>query len=577
MIKKFLLLSLSFTLYALGFTLGCYAKDITILYTGDTHAMLYTCSCPIETDGGVARRATLVKQLRGQDPQALLLDSGSFFAGGLMDEYTQNTDLDKERTLVNLKAMGLMKYDAVSVGDDELNFGKDFLLDAISKSKLNFLSTNLKAKEVLPYIMKDVSGTKVAITAVTNLAAKNKVGSLEIADPRAAVAATVQEARKNGANIIVLLSRLGENEDLNLINQIKDIDILIGKSSHEQGPSTKQGNTLILRPSWQGRKLGKATITVKDNKIADSKVDEIGISDKISDDPEILAVLPQCFSDGNCKKKGFIGSCSNPGTLSAKCSFQEPSKINLLVITSKDCVVCNPQSTIDALKKQLPGIVVSYLYHPDKKADKLIKDFDIAGLPVYLFGKEIEKEKHFDLLKEKMEAKGDYYMLKPQFAGLSYFLNRKKIQGKFDLFMSLFDENSSKILEVVKEFNPTIHFLAIEQQGMFGAAAGKLEIEECLRSICVQKHYPEAFWEYISCRAKNINSSWWEDCLGKFNADQIRSCSKGLEGATLLKENISLNKELQIMAGPTYLVDNQQIFSSQGAPSKEELKKAIKR
>jgi hypothetical protein len=42
------------------------AKDVVILYTGDTHAMLYTCSCPKEPDGGVARRATLVKKLEAK-------------------------------------------------------------------------------------------------------------------------------------------------------------------------------------------------------------------------------------------------------------------------------------------------------------------------------------------------------------------------------------------------------------------------------------------------------------------------------------------------------------------------------
>src|SRR4030042_1321919 len=116
-----------------------YAKEITILYTGETHAMLYPCSCPKEIDGGVSRRATLIKQLRKENPDALVLDSGSFFAGGLTDEYTQNAELDKARTQVNLKAIELMHYDALAIGDDELNFGKEFLLENLRKFNLNFL------------------------------------------------------------------------------------------------------------------------------------------------------------------------------------------------------------------------------------------------------------------------------------------------------------------------------------------------------------------------------------------------------------------------------------------------------
>ena len=106
--------------WCLGLSMRAYAKDITILFTGQTHAMLYTCSCPIETDGGVMRRASLIKSLRKQNPEALLIDSGGFFAGGLLDEYTANVDLDRQRTEINLKAMSLMRYDAVCVSADGL-------------------------------------------------------------------------------------------------------------------------------------------------------------------------------------------------------------------------------------------------------------------------------------------------------------------------------------------------------------------------------------------------------------------------------------------------------------------------
>ncbi|MDP2043644.1 MAG: hypothetical protein Q8K15_00570, partial [Candidatus Omnitrophota bacterium] len=118
----------------------CYAKEVTILYTGQTHAMLYPCSCPIQQDGGVARRATLIKELRKKHPGLLLLDCGSFTAGGLMDEYTQNSRLDMQRTEVNLKAMDLMRFDALAVGPEEFNFGKDFLLKNAKKTAPAFLS-----------------------------------------------------------------------------------------------------------------------------------------------------------------------------------------------------------------------------------------------------------------------------------------------------------------------------------------------------------------------------------------------------------------------------------------------------
>jgi hypothetical protein len=102
------------------------------------------------------------------------------------------------------------------------------------------------------------------------------------------------------------------------------------------------------------------------------------------------------------------------------------------------------------------------------------------------------------------------------------------------------------------------------------------EIEEYLRCVCVKKYYPQRFWNYLICRARNINSSWWDDCLGGVDTQRIRNCAKGSEGRLLLKKNISLNKEVQVSLGLSYLLENRQIFSSRGVPSKEELRKIIK-
>ncbi len=156
----------------LGFSLRVYAEEITILYTGETHSMLYPCNCPIQPDGGVARRATLIKEIRKTNKNVLLLDSGDVFASGKMDEYAQNAQLDQERTVVNLKAMKLMQYDAVTVGDDEFNFGKETFEENIGKAKLNFISSNIQSDKIPPYLIKQIGRTKIGIIGLTKSVAK---------------------------------------------------------------------------------------------------------------------------------------------------------------------------------------------------------------------------------------------------------------------------------------------------------------------------------------------------------------------------------------------------------------------
>jgi 5'-nucleotidase len=552
-----------------------YAKEITILYTGNTHAMLYPCSCPVERDGGITRRAAFVKEIRRKSPELLLLDCGSFTAGGLMDEYTQNTRLDMQRSEVNLKAMELMRYDAVAIGGDEFNFGKDFFLKNAEKNNPVFLSANLESSKVKPYIIRQVSGIKIGIIGLTNLAASQKSEGLRVSPPKA-MGQLVSRLKDEGAEVVIVLSTLGKKEDIDLISKVKDIDVLfMGNNPAKEELEAKVGSTFIVRPSWQGRKLGKLTLVVKNGKLLNCKAEDIRMSEEIADDPEVQAILPRCYSDANCKKDGITGSCQNPGELKADCLFVEPNKLRLVVISAKDCVVCNTQPVIDLLKRQFPGISAEFV--DKEKAPNLIKDLSIKVLPAYIIGGEVEKEKNFDSFKNSLEFIGGMYLLKPQASGISYFIDRQIKKGRLDLFFSIFDKDASGLLLTLREFNPALHFLAVEKDKGFDAANGALEVEEYLRGVCVQKYYPQRFWDYLICRAKNINTSWWEDCLPEADALKISSCAKGAEGVLLLKENIALNKEVQASLGLSYLLDNYQIFSSRGVPDKEELRKIIKK
>ncbi|MFH0855316.1 MAG: hypothetical protein V1869_02185 [Candidatus Omnitrophota bacterium] len=572
---------ISFVICNLSFiTSPAYAQDkeLALIYTGETHSMLYHCDCPVEPDGGVARRATLIKQLKKSHPDVLVLDSGNFFSGGLLDQNTQNTQLDMRRAEVNLAAMGLMGYDAVNISDDEFNFGKEFFNENLSRSKLPFVSANLKSDIVSPYIIKEVSGIKVGIVGLTNPAAKQKAGPLQLAGPKQALESSVRQLKKKGVGLVILLSNLGEPGDSGIIEAVPGISVVIDGHGHSgEELFTRVGNTVILRPIWQGRKLGLALLGIKDGKIGNVKVEALRLSDKIDSDPAVTAILPRCFSDNECKKEGLIGACQDPGKDNAGCLFTEAAKAHLTIITAKDCLAFNSELIIRFLRKQFANLDISYIYYPDKKALKLLDDFKATGLPVFLLGKEIAKDKNFDNLKPNLIESDDFYMLKPAVGGISYFIKRQRDKGKLDLFISLFDKDSFGVLNVLKEFNPAVHFLASLKGDKIETMHGDLEAEEDLRAVCVQKHYPQAFWSYITCRAKGIDSSWWDDCAVGMDLNKIKSCARTEEGRGLLKKNCGLNQEVGVMFGPTYLLDNIQIFSSKGAPSKEELKKIIRK
>lgn len=555
------------------FANACFAEEVAILYTGQTHAMLYDCGCHNEPDGGVARRASLVKSLRKENPHLLLLDSGSFSASGIYDEYGQNAELDKLRTQLQLKAMEVMRYDAAALGEDELNFGSKFLKESIGRSKIAFLSANLKIKGARPYVLKRAGRLNIGIIGVTNPSAAKKAPDIEFLQAKEAVENAVLELKRKNANIIILLCNMAEEDSARLIEEIPGIDIVIsGLNPKAKEQSVKVGSALLLRPAWQGRKLDKLTLFFEDEKIKDYKIEQIRLSEDVGDDEEVIGFLPACFSDRDCRKEGYAGTCLEPATKAAACTFTQRRKLKLTVITPSDCRVCRTEEAIQSLAAYFPGLTTVLLdFSSDVQAQKLANDLGLKTLPAFLLDKDAQLDKAFAQVQDNFELKAEFYVLKPQAGGIGYFLDRKQEKERFDLFISLFDEGSLPILEAVRPYSPFVHFLAVEENKGFDAKNGAVEVEEYLRSACVQEYYPQKFWDYILCRAKEPRTSWWPQCLDSNDTEKISSCARGETGERLLRENIRLNKELQILLGPTYLLDNREVFSSQGPPSKQEL------
>ena len=550
------------------------ASEITLLYTGETHAMLYPCSCPVEADGGIARRATLIKDIRKSSSNVVLVDSGAFFAGGLLDEYTQSTELDMTRTKVSLAAMNAMKYDAAAVGDEEFNFGRQFMEDQAKGSGFPFVSANCASPHISPFVIKSFPGVKVGIIGLTPVSVRPKTGGIDISEPAAAVAMAVTKVKAAGADIVVLLSHLGEADDLELIKAIDGIDVLvIGNGRSKQEPFSKIGSTLLLRPSWQARRLGKALLKIKDRAVVDYKVEEIRLSDAIPDDAAVAALGPQCFMDSNCKKGVRKGTCQNPGTGRAKCVFPQEIKVQLAVVAPKNCPTCRIDDALQSFKKQFPGLQVSTVLYPGGAASKMIEEFGLKTLPSYIFDQALSKDPGYADMKDRFELIKGSYLLKPQFGGVALFLGRPLIEKKIDVFLSLYDPAITTLLFALEEFNPDVHFLAAHSNGQIVTAKGLPELEEIKRCVCVKKYYPAFFWNYLNCRVRNIESSWWQDCLGELDPGVIKTCAQGAEGIALLEQNIAMNEELEIISSPTYVVNNQNIFSSKQPPSKDEFRK----
>src|SRR5436853_7166038 len=115
---------------ALGETL------ITILHTNDTHSQIDPMRENDKTyagKGGVARRATLVKRVRQENPNTLLIDAGDVLQGTPYFNFYKSE--------VEYKAMSMIGYDAGTIGNHEFDNGVESLAKAMSFANFDIVST----------------------------------------------------------------------------------------------------------------------------------------------------------------------------------------------------------------------------------------------------------------------------------------------------------------------------------------------------------------------------------------------------------------------------------------------------
>src|SRR3989442_14050548 len=132
---------------------------ITILHTNDTHSQID----PIDDSdkqyggkGGVARRATLVKRIRKENPNTLLIDAGDVFQGTPYFNFYKGE--------VEYKAMSLIGYDVGTLGNHDFDNGVDALAAEMRFANFDFVSSNYDlrgtplAARVKRYVVRVIGG-----------------------------------------------------------------------------------------------------------------------------------------------------------------------------------------------------------------------------------------------------------------------------------------------------------------------------------------------------------------------------------------------------------------------------------
>lgn len=344
-------------LFALGLLCSSVAtaqaseRSFTILHTNDWQSRLlgfgpnneYTPATTGDDDtvGGVARLATLLAQRRaaaGEQP-VLLLDGGDFSMGTLFHTVTRETGGE-------LRLMTELGYDAATLGNHEFDFrpaGLAAMISAAYRIKgdalMPLLSSNLgfdpqrpeddslkahyDAGRILPYTLIDKGGIRFGLFGLLGnnaVAVSPMIKPARFADPVATAKATVAKLRKEGAEVVILLSHMGvvkqddgswRGEEVELVEQVPGIDIVVGGHSHTALPQPVlvNGRTPVMQAGSEIQHLGELRMRLG----ADGKPQVVDyqlhpINDQIAGDAAVTARVEdfkQVVSEQMLAPKGY--------------------------------------------------------------------------------------------------------------------------------------------------------------------------------------------------------------------------------------------------------------------------------
>ncbi|WP_367568459.1 bifunctional UDP-sugar hydrolase/5'-nucleotidase [Lacrimispora sp.] len=252
-------------------------QDIVVLYTNDVH-------CGVDDNIGYAGLSLYKKEMQAQTPYVTLIDAGDAIQGAPIGTLSDGGYL--------IDIMNQVGYDFAVPGNHEYDYGMPRFLELAGKLNCGYYSSNFMdlrtgAPVFEAYKMFTYGDTKVAFVGATTPESFTKSTPAYFQDENGnyiygfcedesgqklynRIQESVNSARAEGADYVVLVGHLGENGTTDrwtsdsVIKNTTGIDILIDGHSHEEYEKyvkDKEGRDVLLTQAGTKLKsIGKLTL-----------------------------------------------------------------------------------------------------------------------------------------------------------------------------------------------------------------------------------------------------------------------------------------------------------------------------
>ncbi|AYF08140.1 MULTISPECIES: bifunctional 2',3'-cyclic-nucleotide 2'-phosphodiesterase/3'-nucleotidase [Bacillus] len=279
--------------------------NLRILETSDIHVNLMNYDYyQTKTDNkvGLVQTATLVNKAREEAKNSVLFDDGDALQGTPLGDYVANKindpkkPVDPSYTHPLYRLMNLMKYDVISLGNHEFNYGLDYLNKVISKTEFPVINSNVykddkdnneendqnyfKPYHVFEKEVEDESGQKQKVKIgvmgfvppqVMNWDKANLEGKVKAKDIVETAKKMVPKMKAEGADVIVALAHSGvdksgynvgmENASYYL-TEVPGVDAVLMGHSHTEVKDVFNGVPVVM-PGVFGSNLGMIDMQLK--------------------------------------------------------------------------------------------------------------------------------------------------------------------------------------------------------------------------------------------------------------------------------------------------------------------------
>ena len=244
--------------------------------------------------GGLDRVATVIKRIRAERPDALLLDGGDTWQGSLPALRTEGQDMVDFMNLLGPEAM---------TAHWEFTLGIERVNEIVESLPFPFLGANIFDRmwdepAYEPYTMVERGGQKIAVIgqAFPYLPIANPdwmFPDLSFGIREERMAQVVQEARDEGAAAVVVLSHNGFDVDRKMASRVEGIDVILTGHTHDALPEPVMVNgTALIASGSNGKFVSRIDMDVDASGVKDLRHKLIPVfSDVISPDPEMAALV----------------------------------------------------------------------------------------------------------------------------------------------------------------------------------------------------------------------------------------------------------------------------------------------